>query len=114
MQTPALISTACGPTCRSGCASRRRRWLPGALALPSLALPVCSQRTLGRCAESEDDCCSLPTLGFDDNRLMARSGIVGRRPTLCHAACRPSSLALVSCPGVQAQADILQLLHHHR
>jgi hypothetical protein len=38
---------------------------------------------LGRCAESEDDCCSLPTLKFDDDdRLMARSGIVARRPTL--------------------------------
>jgi hypothetical protein len=29
---------------------------------------------LGRCAESEDECCSPPTLEFDDDRLMARSG----------------------------------------
>ena len=31
----------------------------------------------------EDDCCSPPTLEFDDNRLMARSGIgLAARPTM--------------------------------
>ena len=52
-------------------AQRRRR--------PHLALPSCVQpAALGRCAESEDDCCRLPTLAcdrrtldFDDDRLMA-------------------------------------------
>ena len=90
-----------------------------ALALP-LPLPFecAASGALGRCAESEDDCCSLPTLEFDDDRLMARSGIVARRPTLaCHEP--PPSLALSStlsclsrCPAVRAQADILRLLHH--
>ena len=63
----------------------------------ALALPLPLPAALGRCAESEDDCCSLPTLEFDDDRLMARSGIVARRPTLaCHEP--PPRLALPCLP----------------
>ena len=53
MQTPALISTACGPACRSGCGlcfvlrADDYGGLPGALPWPC----VCSARA---CAESED------------------------------------------------------------
>lgn len=71
----------------------------GAGPASALALRASSVQpaALGRCAESEDDCCSLPTLEFDDDRLMARSGIVARRPTLaCHEP--PPRLALPCLP----------------
>ena len=73
MQTPALISTACGPTCRSGCASRR----DGA-ALTWPCLRVCSQRRSGVVQSQRTIAVVCPPwpatavpLDFDDDRLMA-------------------------------------------
>jgi hypothetical protein len=89
MQTPALISTACGPTCRSVCASQS---LPGACTQRNAASGARAREESGRVAVV------CPPSRFYGLRLLARSGIVARRPSAAALSCPASGSAVRAQP----------------